>query len=133
MDNAILQALRNAAGAITALDEQIEQMRGMFDDKDGTIAAALEAGAESLGEIRAAIETHGSATDQPSTPVSEGLSAAALLVHAYIAGEALHGGSVDWEDVNEAHTKAREELGPSRVAEIEAVYVSNEAENGGSK
>ncbi len=37
-------ALRDALGAIDALSTQVEQMRGMFSDDDGTIAEAIEAG-----------------------------------------------------------------------------------------
>lgn len=45
--------LNNAAGAIYALQDQINQMRGMFPDDDGTIQAALDDGDSVLDEIKA--------------------------------------------------------------------------------
>lgn len=50
-----LSILRNAAGALDALLCQISQMEGMFDDEDGTIAEAVEAGEDVLAEIHHAI------------------------------------------------------------------------------
>jgi hypothetical protein len=37
------EVLNNCVGTIQALRLQVEQMRGLFDDSDGTIAEALEA------------------------------------------------------------------------------------------
>jgi hypothetical protein len=51
----VLRALRNASGALSAQGDQIDQMKGMFGDEDGTIADAVEAGEESGEEIEAAI------------------------------------------------------------------------------
>lgn len=45
-------ALKNAEGAIDALSDQIDQMKGSFDDDDHAIRNALEAGDTSLLEIR---------------------------------------------------------------------------------
>ena len=42
--SATLDALRSCVGAITAMRTQIEQMRGMFDDQDGTIQEAINDG-----------------------------------------------------------------------------------------
>jgi hypothetical protein len=39
---------RALAGALSACVEQIEQMRRMFDDEDGTIAEAVDAADEAL-------------------------------------------------------------------------------------
>lgn len=47
--------LRNALGAIDSLQTQVGQMSGMFDDEDGTIAEAVEAGEAATVEINAAI------------------------------------------------------------------------------
>jgi len=35
------KALQECRGALASLLEQVEQMRGMFDDEDGTIASAI--------------------------------------------------------------------------------------------
>lgn len=51
----VLRALRNASGALSSQGDQIDQMKGMFGDEDGTIAEAVEAGEESAEEIEAAI------------------------------------------------------------------------------
>lgn len=47
----VIEALRNAAGAISSLDHQVGQMRGMFDDGDGTIEGAVEDGDGASAEI----------------------------------------------------------------------------------
>lgn len=51
----VLRALRNASGALSSQGDQIDQMKGMFGDEDGTIAEAVEAGEESAEEIETAI------------------------------------------------------------------------------
>jgi len=49
-----MAALGHAAGAIGALQEQIDQMRGMFnEDEDETIQEAYQAGDDALAEINA--------------------------------------------------------------------------------
>lgn len=55
---ALQTALRNAAGAISSLDQQIGQMRGMFDDEDGQIEEAVEDGDASAAEIRAVLAAY---------------------------------------------------------------------------
>lgn len=47
-------AIAGAEGAISALLHQVSQMCGMFDDEDGTIAAAVEAGEDALENLRRA-------------------------------------------------------------------------------
>ncbi len=50
-------ALREASAAIEALQEQVDQMRGMFDeDEDSTIAEAYDAGDDALSAIGAALK-----------------------------------------------------------------------------
>lgn len=51
----LIELLRNAAGAIDSLLCQVSQMQGMFDDEDGTIEAAMEAGEDTLAEIHHAL------------------------------------------------------------------------------
>lgn len=51
----VLRELRNASGALSSQGDQIDQMKGMFGDEDGTIAEAVEAGEESAEEIETAI------------------------------------------------------------------------------
>lgn len=48
-------ALNDCIGAINALSGQIEQMRAMFPDTDGTIAEAMEAGVEATCSARDAL------------------------------------------------------------------------------
>lgn len=52
---AMLAALHAAGGAMIAMSDQIEQMRGMFDDEDGTIEAALDDAEEAWKVINPAI------------------------------------------------------------------------------
>lgn len=63
--NAVLD---NAAGAICAMDDQIEQMKGMFPDDDDTIAEAIEAGEDALTEIRSFWDQLPRAANQPARP-----------------------------------------------------------------
>lgn len=49
VDTSVLQS---CIGAIEALSEQIQQMQGMFDDSDGVIAEALEAGDAAMDSAR---------------------------------------------------------------------------------
>lgn len=51
----LVQALSDSLGAIAAMQEQIGQMRGMFDDADETIQEAVDAGDDALAEGRAAL------------------------------------------------------------------------------
>lgn len=48
--------MKDMAGALQACVDQIEQMRGMFDDSDGTIGDALQAAEEALDSYRASTE-----------------------------------------------------------------------------
>lgn len=48
-------ALRDCMGAIGAMRDQIEQMRGLFSDEDGAIAEALEAADDAEESARAAL------------------------------------------------------------------------------
>lgn len=50
------KALHDMTGAADALRTQVEQMRGMFDDDDGTIADACEAHDEALQSLKHARE-----------------------------------------------------------------------------
>jgi hypothetical protein len=50
----VLRTLRSAGAALSSQADQIEQMKGMFRDEDGTIAAALEDGEDSTSEIELA-------------------------------------------------------------------------------
>lgn len=47
--------LRDALGAIDTLSTQVHQMKGMFDDEDGAITAALEEAQEAIDGARPAI------------------------------------------------------------------------------
>ncbi len=51
----VLRVLRNAKAAISSQAEQIDQMSGMFDDEDGTIAGAVEDGEDAEAELEMAI------------------------------------------------------------------------------
>jgi len=51
----VLRALRNASAALSSQSDQIDQMKGMFGDEDGTIAGAVEDGEDSAAEIDVAI------------------------------------------------------------------------------
>lgn len=51
----VLRTLRNARAALSSQGDQIDQMKGMFGDEDGTIAAAVEDGDDSADEIELAI------------------------------------------------------------------------------
>lgn len=53
---AMTVAMRNAVSAIEILQLQIEQMRGMFADEDGTIQAAIDDGDEAAAEIEALLK-----------------------------------------------------------------------------
>lgn len=55
---ALREAVEDAAGAIDAMQHQIGQMKGMFSDEDGTIAAAEEAADDALESIQAARQCH---------------------------------------------------------------------------
>lgn len=50
---AVTAALEKALGAIDAMATQIEQMKGLFPDDDGTIEDAIQAGDEAGSEGRA--------------------------------------------------------------------------------
>ena len=50
-----LEALRDTVGAMQAMREQIEQMRGMFPDADGTIAEACDAHDDAAQSAREAL------------------------------------------------------------------------------
>lgn len=54
---AYVEAMRAAAGAIYALQEQVSQMRGMFnEDEDESIGDAMEAGDDAVAEIDALLK-----------------------------------------------------------------------------
>lgn len=50
----VLRTLRNAGAALSSQGDQIEQMKGMFGDEDGRIAAAIEDGEDATSEIELA-------------------------------------------------------------------------------
>ena len=50
----ILKTVLDAAGALSALDDQIDQMIGMFKDEDGAIQAAVDAGDGAKADLNAA-------------------------------------------------------------------------------
>lgn len=50
-----IQALKNGVGALQALDHQVGQMRGMFDDEDETIQDAVDSGEEAQDALNNAI------------------------------------------------------------------------------
>lgn len=52
---AMMSALSNASGAICSLQEQIDQMSGMFSDSDGAIAQSIEDGDEALAAIKSVL------------------------------------------------------------------------------
>lgn len=81
-------------------DEYIEGCGGYDDEK--------YAWEEALAELEARNE---------NDPETDELSAAEILVHAYA-----NAASVGWADMNRAHAKACDELGPARVKEIKAIY-----------
>lgn len=64
-------ALRNAIGAIYALQEQVGQMRGMFDDEDGTIEEAMENADDTVEEIQALLKGNATSPDTKSEIIVE--------------------------------------------------------------
>nr|WP_280971433.1 hypothetical protein [Cupriavidus gilardii]WDE72672.1 hypothetical protein [Cupriavidus gilardii] len=76
---ATVQALRACLGAIDAMRTQIQQMQGLFDDSDGTIAEALEAASEAQSAAIAALKP------APShfVLVQEGGSTGELYIHGH--------------------------------------------------
>lgn len=52
---AAITALQHASAAISSMEHQIGQMKGMFGDEDGTIADALQDGEDSRREIEAVL------------------------------------------------------------------------------
>lgn len=47
----LIAALRNSNGALDSLLLQVDQMKGMFSDEDGTIGDAEDAGVDAMKEI----------------------------------------------------------------------------------
>jgi len=62
----LVQALSDSMGAIVAMQEQIGQMRGMFDDADETIQDAVDAGNDALAGGRAALRAFQGAEAAPA-------------------------------------------------------------------
>lgn len=64
--------MTNMAGALQACVDQIEQMKGMFDDSDGTIGDALQVANEALDGYHASTEAAGSRKPVSLTPRMKG-------------------------------------------------------------
>jgi uncharacterized protein YukE len=67
LDPAKLAVMRDMAGALQACVDQIQQMKGMFDDSDGTIGAALQAAEEALDSYHASAEAESHKPFSPTT------------------------------------------------------------------
>ncbi|TDF54500.1 hypothetical protein [Cupriavidus sp. L7L] len=58
----LAEALNDSVGAIGAMRDQIDQMKGMFPDDDGTIAEALKAGEDAVSKATQVLESAATAS-----------------------------------------------------------------------